>query len=194
LCLAAVAAASVYAAAPIILQPGESVIVTALPGGGGVTPPSCTPPAVLNPATGQCETPPPPNNDTNCGVPGPVRHMVMSWQTPTRLYTSNAGGFAKNGAVVVAFTTGSVSSTTSLPRIAAAEYQSPPSSRIATLSSKPCDFGPQPTPGAAGEGNSVTMVFALGTGSGYGYYPVLQLNTTYFLNMKNSPATCSSTW
>lgn len=117
--------------------------------------------------------------------------LTMDWNHPARLYTRDVGGFTPRGVVVVQFTTGSVSSTNMLPRIAAAEFSSSPSSRIATLSPTPCDFGPQAALGAAGEGNSVTMVFALGTGSGYGYYPVLQLNTTYYLNIKNSPnATC----
>jgi hypothetical protein len=42
-------------------------------------------------------------------------------------------------------------------------------------------------------GNSVTAVFAIGTGSGFGFYPVLTTNTTYYLNIKNSAnATCAS--
>lgn len=122
-----------------------------------------------------------------------TRIMVLNWATPTRLYTSQAGGFSTNDILVIQFTTGGVSSTTSLPRIAAAEYQSSPSSRTAVLSATPCDFTTQATPGATIIGNSVTAVFALGTGSGFGYYPQLALNTTYYLNVKNTPsATCTA--
>ena len=36
-------------------------------------------------------------------------------------------------------------------------------------------------------GNTVTAIFALGSGSGAGYYPVLETNTTYYLNIRNDP-------
>jgi hypothetical protein len=113
----------------------------------------------------------------------------MNWQSPARR-TQNMG---PSDAIVVKFTTGNVSSISSLPRITGAEYQSPPSSRIAVLSPTACDFGTQPMMGAYGEGNSITMVFAVGTGSGYGFYPVIPLNTTWYLNVKNSPnSTCTA--
>ena len=47
-------------------------------------------------------------------------------------------------------------------------------------------------PGAYTESNSLTLIIAVGTGSGFGYYPVLKTNTTYYLNIKNSPnSTCA---
>lgn len=130
-------------------------------------------------------------NGTCPGFPRTVA-LTLDWQDATRLYTKDYGGFGSNDALVVSFTTGSVSSGGSLPRIASAEYNSPPSGRIAYLSSKPCDFTPQTAFGANMNGNSITAVFALGTGSGFGYYPVLELNTTYYLNIKNAASsTCA---
>jgi len=136
---------------------------------------------------------------TGGGVPGPpggwggvcpgftnTRVIPLSWTNPVRQYTSSYGGFGVNDAVVVEFTTGNLSSSSSLPHIVAVEFQSSPSSRIATLSKTPCDFGPQAMPGASTEGYTVTMAFALGTGYNWGYYPLLELNTKYYVNIKNN--------
>lgn len=117
--------------------------------------------------------------------------LDLNWASPLRLYTDH---FGANDAVVVRFTTGNVSSVGSLPRVAGAEFNSPPSSRIAKLSALPCDFGNQAAAGANIEGNSVTAIFAIGTGSGFGYYPVLSTNTTYYLNVRNSAnSSCAGT-
>lgn len=131
----------------------------------------------------------------NGSCPGfDATHIIpIPWGAPQRKFTANFGGFGPNDAIVVKFTTGNTSTTGSLPRMTAAEYNSSPSSRTAVLSATPCDFSTQSTPGATNIGNSITATFALGTGTGYGYYPVLSLNTEYYLNMKNNPgATCLS--
>jgi hypothetical protein len=114
-----------------------------------------------------------------------TRVLTLNWAAPSRLYTANLGLFTANDALVVKFTTGNNPTTTSLPRIAAAEYQSSPSTRHAVLSSTPCDFNPQAAAGASVVGSSITMIFAIEPGSGFGYYPVLQPNTTYYVNIKN---------
>lgn len=117
--------------------------------------------------------------------------MTLNWQNPQRLYTQNFGGFRPGDVMVVEFTTGAISSAGSLPRVAAAEYNSSPSNRTATLSLTPCDFGPQSTMGASALGNSITMVFAVGSGSGWNYYPIVPTNTTAYVNIKNTDgATC----
>jgi hypothetical protein len=122
-----------------------------------------------------------------------TRVIELNWAAPNRQLTANYGGFGTNDALVVQFTTGNVSTTNNLPNITAVEYGSSPSSRTAVLSATPCDFSQQATPGAMSVGNSVTAVFAIGTGSGFGFYPVLTTNTTYYLNIKNSAnATCAS--
>jgi hypothetical protein len=115
--------------------------------------------------------------------------LDINWASPTRQYALSMG---PNDMVLVRTTTGNISSTTSLPRIAGAEYNSPPSNRIATLSTTPCDFTQQAAPGANMQGNSITAIFALGSGSGYGFYPVIGLNTVLYLSVKNSPnSTCA---
>jgi hypothetical protein len=121
-----------------------------------------------------------------------TRVMVMNWANPTRLLTSSYGGFGANDAVVVQFTTGSVASNT-LVTLAAAEYGSTPSYRIATLSTTPCDFSRQPDWGANSEGNSVSLPFVVISGNTYGFYPKLKGNTTYYVNIKNGPnANCAA--
>lgn len=118
--------------------------------------------------------------------------LPMPWVSPTRLYTRDYGGFGPNDIVVVRFTAGNNNSS-SLAFISGAEYVDSPSSRIATLSSTPCDFSAQSTPGSTMAGNSITSRFAVGTGSGFGYYPVLTKGATYYLNVKNTPnSTCIS--
>lgn len=109
--------------------------------------------------------------------------LTLDWDTPVRVYTNHLGA---NDAVVVTFTTGNVGTTTSLPRIAGAEHNSAPSSRIAKLSTLPCDFGNQAAAGSNIQGNTVNAVFAITPGSGFSYYAVLAKNTTYYLNVRNS--------
>jgi hypothetical protein len=116
-----------------------------------------------------------------------TRLIVMDWNNPTRMLTRNFGGFNANDVIVVQFTTGSLSTTNNLPHITAVEYGSSPSSRQGVLSATPCDFSPQPVIGATSYGNTITSLFAIGSGTGFGYYPVLQPNTTYYVNIKNMP-------
>jgi len=181
---------------------------TSRTGAAGVIVIDCVPVVVTGTVSGplNCATGTTPNaTNTACvaitptsgcvvnGVTVTPKIIQMDWANPQRMYTTNAGGFGADDVIVVRFTTGNVSSDASLPRLASAEYNSSPSSRDATLSSLMCDFAPQATPGATIIGNSITAVFAIGTGSGFGYYPVLQTNTTYYLNMKNSAgASCRS--
>lgn len=170
----------------IVLSPGDVVTITAAPQGGGTTPP--TPPSIP-PQTGSW--------DGKCA--GFARTLVvdLDWNAPQRKWSptmTNGVNFLRPDVMVVRFTTGSVSTTGSLVTVSGAEYNSPPSWRIATLSATPCDFGPQPAMGANITGNSVTAKFALGTGTGFGYYPVLPLNTVHYLNIKNDELpTCAAT-
>lgn len=90
------------------------------------------------------------------------------------------------GGIAVGFTTGNISTTGSLPRIGAAEYNGPPLERFAVLSETPHDFD-HPVgnaPYATMRGKSVTAIFALGTGSSPGY-PTLELNKRYYFNIRN---------
>ncbi len=112
----------------------------------------------------------------------------MDWNSPARLFTSAHGGFDATDIVVVRFTTGSIASSNNLPHLVAVEYGASPYSRTAYLSGTPCaltnGFG---APGAGPMvGNSITSLFAIAPGFGFGYYPITQKNTTYFLNMVNN--------
>lgn len=167
----------------IIVSPGDRIIVSPAAAAG-------TPAPAPVPAPTPTPVPPPVASGFNGTCPGfdATRLIDMDWQAPQRRYTSAYGGFGPNDVVVVRFTTGSVASGASLPRLGAAEYNGSPYERIATLSDKPCDFGPQATAGARIEGKSITASFALGTGAyAWNYYPVLMNNSTYYLNMKNAP-------
>jgi hypothetical protein len=148
-----------------------------------------------HPAGYVCPTPPP---TTSCAGFSAVRNLTMNWNSPTRLFTSSVGGMGPNDVVVVTFTTGNTSSPdNNLPAFAAAEWASGPSTRISVMSSAPCDFtggNLAQYSGGFNNGTSVSIPFAVGTGTNWGYYPKLALNTTYYFNIKNAdnPACASS--
>ena len=131
------------------------------------------------------------------------RTLVLdeNWNNPVRLFTSSAGGFGPNDALVVRFTTGPntnpwTSGSTSGKKggIGGAEYGSQPSFRVATLSASPCDFGNGMFPPGTQVLNQNTIGLSYSVGGNHiaGYYAVLQPSTTYYFNVKNSPAsTCS---
>ncbi len=114
----------------------------------------------------------------------------MTWSSPTRMLTS---GFGPNDALVVRFTTGTVNSPiNNLPKLVAAEYGSPPSDRRATLSDTACDFGTGLSLGASVAANTITSIFSVGPNNTF-YYPALSQSKTYYLNIKNGPAsTCAA--
>ena len=115
----------------------------------------------------------------------------MDWARPVRAYS---GPFGPNDIMVVRFTTGkSDSANNNLPRVAGAEWGSPPSGRYSVLSDTPCDMSAQKWLGGTSAGNSVQVPFAVGLGNNFGYYPILQKNTTYYFNVKNQAnQSCSS--
>lgn len=139
-----------------------------------------------------CPITPPP---TGISCPGFSKTVVLTanWATPIRLYAP----FGPSDAVVVVFTTGSVSTpNNNLGHIGGAEWGTNPSTRLAALSPKPCDWSnqnwpqhlpgiPADYPGASSSGNSVNVPFAVGSGANFGFYPILELNTTYYFNIKN---------
>lgn len=169
---------------------GGSCVQTLSCAGGGVTPPPVVPQCPSPPGIGPCGVTPPPTPG-NIVCPGFTKTIVMAmdWANPTRLYTSQNGNFGPNDALVVTFTTGNgTSAQNSLPRIVVAEYQSSPSTRIAVLSATPCDWSAQDTQGATTSGTTVTIPFTVNNSFNYAYYPILKLNTTYYLNLKNAPS------
>lgn len=135
---------------------------------------------------------PPPGGGTawngTCDGYANTRVLDMSWANPTRVSTA----MGPNDAVVVQFTTGAGSSTSS-GKVAAAEWGSAPSSRIGVLSDTPCDFGPQDSSRAASAGTSITVRFYVADTLVSSSYPVLLPKTTYYFNIRNAASpTCAS--
>jgi hypothetical protein len=87
--------------------------------------------------------PPPPGGvDTSaCTALGlNAKVITAAWTGNTILYTSNAGNFGPNDAVIVQFTTSSVTTSTSSGSISGVQYVDPDTARSWALSDKPCDF------------------------------------------------------
>lgn len=159
-----------------------SIIVPGTP----VTPiPPITPPPVPVPPSSWGGT---------CAGFDNTRVANIDWTSPQRVLPSSyGGGMGQNDALIISFTTGSVSSVDNmLPRISSSEYQGPPTNRQAVLSSTPCDFGTQPTQGASTSGTTVTVPFTVDNPNNYGYYPILKKNTKYYYNIKNVADSCPS--
>jgi hypothetical protein len=112
------------------------------------------------------------------------------------VFTKNFGGFSGNDIVVASFTTPGATSSGQVGAIQAAEYASTAISRTAALSTSPCSFDnglgasgsvfATLTGSALVSGNTVTVSFQVGGSSTW--YPVLQPNTTYYFNIKNTKA------
>lgn len=165
-------------------------------GSGGIPPviPTCpSPPGAgpCGPVIPACPSPPGigPCTPVDPGViscPGFGNTIVLTenWASPGRLVATGMG--PKDAVVVVMKTGNSASPSNNLPRISAFEYGTTPSTRIAVLSPKPCDWSAQPMSAATTSGTTVTVPFTVANpGSSFGFYPTLDLNTTYYYNIKN---------
>jgi hypothetical protein len=114
----------------------------------------------------------------------------MAWDTTgspaTVAYTYNTGGFAGNGALVVVFTTPSVTSppTSGKGNMGTVEFSGPPAQRRGSLSTTACDFTGGITqsgvPSTVFDTQEPTIYFTLGYNKP-GYLQ-LQPNTTYYWN------------
>ncbi len=121
----------------------------------------------------------------------------LAWDTAgspyTVAYTYNTGGFAGNGALVVVFTTPSVTTppTSGKGNIGTVEFSGPPAERKGALSTTACDFttGIVQTnvPSTVFDTDEPTIYFTLGY-SKPGYLQ-LQPNTTYYWNEKTASCT-----
>lgn len=176
--LALASFAALAANQSISIAPGDTITITSPAIGAGPAPP----PVVVPPS-------PPP-----VVVPPNVKILQKPWDNGY-VYTRDAGGFGAGDVIAVRFTTGSIrSSSTDLPHIVAAQWQSPPYDRIACLADQPgrCpDNGgtlngkPIP-PLSTSIGQTPTFSFSLGVDNFWGY-PRLELNTTYYMNIKIVP-------
>jgi hypothetical protein len=116
--------------------------------------------------------------------------LDVDWNNEGRYFTYNAGGFAPTDVLVVRFKTGSVPFGTASAKLAGAEYGSSPSQRIWTLSATPCDFtstGKARLAYNLSGSTTITAWFGVGLTEGVvdTYYPQLQVNKVYYLNIKN---------
>ena len=145
---------------------------------GGVTPTPIQPNPNPTPTPPPTPQPPPVTPPTN----GQVVYVDFDWSNPTRQPVD----VGPNDVVVARFTTGNKdSASNNLPRISGSEFgQGGRPTRYAVLSASPGDFGPQPQAGAVSAGQSVQVPFAVGLGNNWGYYPILQKNTTYYFNVR----------
>lgn len=163
-------------------QAGTSFICNGAPPPPGVT----CPDGSQHPAGYICPVAPP----GNIVCPGFTKTLVMvvDWNNPTRLLTVNYGGFNANDIVVYQFTTGGGSSIdNNLPRVAGAEYSAGAANRIAAMSDKPCDFVGLPFFAATVTSSAITIPFTVNNPNNYGFYPILNNHSTYFINVKNAP-------
>ncbi|MEP7206593.1 MAG: hypothetical protein ABI920_06620 [Casimicrobiaceae bacterium] len=92
--------------------------------------------------------------------------------------SANFGSFTNTSIAVVTFTTGA---NTGSGSVSFAEFASGPVDRTASLSTSPCTFDTQAITTRYGTGNTITFQVG-GTNS---RKPVLQPNTTYYMNVKN---------
>jgi hypothetical protein len=121
-----------------------------------------------------------------------TRVIAIDWNNPQPVLTAGVGGVGPNDAVIVQFTTGPGANPGQFGNITGAEYSSDPSTRVAALSTRQCDFGSTLGFGATSTSNTVTVNFSVGANSS-GYYPALQPNTTYYYNVKQlAGSTCAS--
>lgn len=132
-----------------------------------------------------------------------TRNIPIAWGAigsgSVSVFTKNFGSFSGGDIIVASFTTPNATSAGQVGAIQAAEFGTTAISRTASLSTTPCSF--DNNLGATGslfasisgsalvKGNTVTVNFQIGGSSLW--YPVLQPNTTYYYNIKNTNGTGS---
>jgi hypothetical protein len=125
-------------------------------------------------------------------ISGNTTTINENWATPG---VNVAAPMGVHDAIVIAFTTGpNANGSASFSRITGAEWNgSAQTTRLAVLSSQPCDFGTGVGgPYAVSNNSSYTFYFNVGQPSPYNF-PVLRPNTQYFVNIMNgSNPSCAS--
>jgi hypothetical protein len=128
--------------------------------------------------------------------------VVATWTGNTILYTASSpvNGFGPNDAVIVQFTTSSVTTSTNKGNISAVEYMGPTTPRAGALSASPCDFTvgmPKYKLKSGVVTQCATTVISGATSPSTGFslvaqpqssldcQAVLQPNTTYYWNLTN---------
>lgn len=192
---AAYLTSAIALAVTITLTPSQLGDIAAQQGGSPPVTPPVTPPqqvtcsdGSVHPAGYVCPVAPPTNDPEVTHVcPGYAKTiwMAANWAAPTRMLTGSYGGMGANDIVVYRFTTAGPSpSSNNFPRIAGAEYGGGGANRVFNLSEKPCDFDPPYLAFASHGEGTPTVPFLVVTPDPWGFYPVLQGNKTYYLNVK----------
>jgi hypothetical protein len=129
----------------------------------------------------------------SCSGFAATRVIDIKFGNSIQAYTANYGGFGSNEALVVTFTTSTVTTSTSTGYIQAVEYVDPITARTGTLSDQPCDFSnglPKVGGGNAAFINDVGPWSSFTLGTTKNGYPTLLPGKQYFFNISN--ASCPS--
>jgi len=123
-------------------------------------------------------TSPPPSPSGGCTLP--EQTDSWTWATPAILYNAAADS---SHTWVISFTTGTAFAGSG--RIAASEYNGPPTLRTMSISTSPC--GPPLTGGAVG-GTAPEIIFWMQGNPNPGSYPTLLPSTTYYVSINSAAA------
>jgi hypothetical protein len=135
--------------------------------------------------------PPPPGGvDTSaCTAFGlNAKVVVASWTSNTIIKPPQSPNFGPNDALIVQFTTSSVTTSTTTGNISAVEYGDPTTQRAGALSASPCDFTvglPKVNSGSRTIFNGWNPSFSFTVSNPLTGKAMLQPNTTYYLNITN---------
>ena len=148
---------------------------------------------VTQPAAGTGGTPPPPNNSgwpVSCAGYSKTIPIDLPWGAPgSGNPRQNSSGFG-NGAIVVArFTTPATIPSGLGGTVKTGQWSQIVAMRSLSISTTPCDFSAPSSMGFYGlqtGANNTTPSFLYQIGGASKTYPVLQPNTTYYINVRNT--------
>jgi hypothetical protein len=148
--------------------------------------------------------PPPTTGAPNCSAQGfaSTRFIRLDWNSGSRLYSKDVGGFGPDDALVLELTVpANATVTNTLRTISGAEWIDLGVPRSAFLSTKACDFSTAVFGyGSESAGTSFGVSFAVGSANSAGKWafpnpvsPKVAPGTTVYLNIKNAtPGSCGS--
>jgi len=114
--------------------------------------------------------------------------VVVAWGSNTVVRPPTSPNFGPNDALIVQFTTSSVTTSSSKGNINAVEYQGATVGRAGALSASPCDFHvglPKVGSGSATVFNGWNPSISFSVSNPVTGVPTLQPNTPYYLNITN---------
>ncbi len=127
---------------------------------------------------------------TMCSQYNNVIQVDLPTGSPDQLVTQTYGGFMSDGVFVGRFTA-AASSATANGQLNWAEYGDPPTYRLVTLSTQPCDFRGEGV-WSVGDGTNYPLRWSGGQTGGIEYTitpeagnPMLQIGQVYYINIRN---------